>query len=288
MKKRVNLDCRNEAYGEKAGRTEQGKSCFPCVWLTDEPEEAVRLTADGACVVFVLTDKNRTAALPGIRYCVEASGEEVPTEYLEKVWQRCSGIPWHILDTPRLRVREMTVSDLDTLYEWEEKEEAARFTEPLLPDKEKERARLEAYIRHMYGFYEFGIWMVTLREAEGETAIGRAGLQMREGFDTPELGFALAPPFRGKGYAFEVCEAILLYAFETLRLPAVRAVVHRDNAKSLRLCGKLGFTVDDTAVFTEQMWTGLIRQSMPQSAAERRQHEEEKLCIGRHDGTGGR
>ena len=277
MKKRTELP-RLAAAGQEV----------PAVWLTDEVREARRLSAAGACVVFVLTPQNRDADIFDIPYCTELQPDWdklVPkghtagflTEYLEKVWQRSRGLPWHILDTPRLRVREMTAEDLDALYALHSDPDMEQFADGLLPDRDAERTRLEAYIRHMYGFYEFGIWLVTLRakaagtdsSGQTETIIGRAGLQLREGFDSPELGFAIAAPYRGQGYAFEVCRAVLQYGFEELELPEIRAVVHRDNRKSLGLCAKLGFTVDNTAVFPDGMWTGLvIRKQKAESGCE--------------------
>ena len=96
------------------------------------------------------------------------------------------------------------------------------------------------------------IWIVEL--AESHTVIGRAGLQLRDGYEEPELGFVIAPAYRGHGYAREACEAVLQVAREELFFETIRAVVHRDNEKSLRLCKKLGFIVDNKAGKDENPW----------------------------------
>ena len=114
-------------------------------------------------------------------------------------------------------------------------------------------------IRYQYGFYEFGIWIVEL--AESHTVIGRAGLQLRDGYGEPELGFVIAPAYRGHGYAREACEAVLQVAREELFFETIRAVVHRDNEKSLRLCKKLGFIVDNKAEKDENPWI-FLRKSL--------------------------
>ncbi len=247
------------------------------LWLTDEPQEAVRLREKGECVVFVLTPGNGRPWVPQIPYCVEIEEDafidsgspeggnhngsearyfhEIPTAYLYRVWQRHKGLPWHILDTRRLSLREMTEVDLDALYEIHREEDSRFFPEGLQEDRTVELGKIREYIRGMYGFYGFGIWMVS--EKETGQAVGRAGLQVREGCAEPELGFAIAPAFRGKGYALEACRGVLRYGFEELELPAVRAVVHRENKKSLRLCEKLGFHVDKEMKFAEDVWIGL-------------------------------
>ncbi len=229
------------------------------VWLTDEPRTALSLKEAGACVLFLLTPENADAELPGIEWCVQVDGGPpgspeaeagseagncleaadsadaeavlealgLSRDFLKKVWQRHAGLPWQIAETGRLRLRELTAEDAgDVRVLWE-------------------REGLEAYIRHMYGFYGFGIWAVECREEIGTGKTGRiiglAGLQMREGREEPELGFCIAPAFRGRGYALEACRAVLRCGFQELELSAVRAAVRRDNAASLRLCEKLGF-----------------------------------------------
>ena len=247
------------------------------LWLTDEPQEAVRLREKGECVVFVLTPGNGRPWVPQIPYCVEIEEDafidsdspeggnhnspeahyfhEISTAYLYRVWQRHKGLPWHILDTRRLSLREMTERDLDALYEIHRDEDSRIFLEGPREGRTAEREKIREYIRCMYGFYGFGIWMIW--EKETGRVVGRAGLQVREGCEEPELGFAIAPAFRGKGYALEACRGVLRYGFEELELPAVRAVVHRENKKSLRLCEKLGFLVDKETKFSEDVWIGL-------------------------------
>ena len=176
-------------------------------------------------------------------------------DFLKKVWQRHAGLPWQIAETGRLRLRELTAEDAAAVRAlWEPAAENAgdfrALQEPAAEDAGDarvlwEREGLEAYIRHMYGFYGFGLWAVECREEIGTGKTGRiiglAGLQMREGREEPELGFCIAPAFRGRGYALEACRAVLRCGFQELELSAVRAAVRRDNEASLRLCEKLGF-----------------------------------------------
>lgn len=56
-----------------------------------------------------------------------------------------------------------------------------------------------------------------------------------------EIGYMMLPEFWGNGYMSEVMEAVLKYAFETLKLHSIEAVVEPNNEKSIALLTKFGF-----------------------------------------------
>lgn len=243
------------------------------VWLTDRKQEAERLCREGGCVVFVLTGENRGEYAAGVEWCAEADDgwgkqcgrtleEQFDPDWLFRVWQRHAGLPWKILETERLILREMTEKDMDALYEIQGEEESG-FLDPLCKDREEQHIRIQEYIRHMYGFYGFGIWM--MEEKKSGCVVGRAGLQIRDGFESPELGFAVAPAFRGRGYAEEACRAVMEYSCRELGFEEIRAVVRRENKKSQRLCEKLGFSVDSETGYSDGMWIFYRKQQILQN-----------------------
>ncbi len=71
----------------------------------------------------------------------------------------------------------------------------------------------------------------------------------------PELGFLIAVPYQGKGYAYEVCRAILEYGEQELGFAKVQALVREENRASICLCRKLGFEregrVEDKGIWYE-------------------------------------
>ncbi len=213
--------------------------------ITDEMDIARRAKAEGQYVVLSypvqgMTKEDHLADYP---YAVETTEQE-PEEagyatYLEHVLCRFKGEPCHILDTKRCRVREITTADVDRLYEIYADPQITEFMEGLYEKKEDEIAYTEDYIKCHYGFYDFGMWIVV--DKETETIIGRAGFDMREGNENPELGFVICTQYQGRGYAAEVCEALLNYGKEELGFEAVTARVERGNIKSLQLLCKLGF-----------------------------------------------
>lgn len=166
--------------------------------------------------------------------------EEVDADFLEKMYQRYHRIPWTILETERCVVRELSLDDLDALFELYADDGMDAYTEPLYPyEEEKEFQR--AYVENMYRYYGYGMWLVF--EKESEKLIGRAGLEHREYNDVVELelGYLIGKKYQGKGYATEVCSAILDYAKENAGFERINTVIQDGNDVSIALSKKLGF-----------------------------------------------
>lgn len=166
--------------------------------------------------------------------------EEVDADFLEKVYQRYYHIPWTILETDRCVVKELCLDDLDGLFELYADDGMDEFTEGLYP-YEEEKTYQEAYINNMYRFFGYGMWLVFLKDT-GEL-IGRAGLEHREiyGETELELGYLIGKKYQGRGYATEVCEAILAYAKENTDFLHINCVVQKGNEASIHMAQKLGF-----------------------------------------------
>ena len=92
--------------------------------------------------------------------------------------------------------------------------------------------------RTSYAQHGFGLWAVELRD--GGTAAGICGLLKRDALDAPDVGFAMLPSYRGRGYASEAASAALTHGREQLQLERVLAIVKPQNAASIRVLEKLG------------------------------------------------
>lgn len=55
-----------------------------------------------------------------------------------------------------------------------------------------------------------------------------------------EIGWHFSPASWGQGYATEAARAVMAYGFETLKLSKIFAVTLGDNARSIRVTGRLG------------------------------------------------
>ena len=165
---------------------------------------------------------------------------EADYSFFYRIYQRFHRIPWTILETQRCMVRELSLKDVDALFELYEKPHVTDYMETLYP-YEEELAYQEKYISQIYYYYGYGMWLVW--DKTGTRLMGRAGVEQRNaGEDTQlELGYVFAPEYWHQGYAAEVCRAILAWAGENLEFDFVEALVHPDNTASIRLLERLGF-----------------------------------------------
>lgn len=200
---------------------------YPVV-LSDRREALLAARAAGRAFVGVLTDQG-DRDLWQARYVVEDAAD-ADERFLEQVVRRSLGLPWIIGESKRLLVREFVAEDADQMLPEPEDTEGDRVFQ--------NRDLLEAYIKNQYGFFQYGMWAI-VRKRDGKL-LGKAGIC---GSGTPmELGYHLAAPYRGHGYAREACRLILRYIKEEYDCP-VYARVQPDNWASVRLLEDLGFRI---------------------------------------------
>lgn len=195
-----------------------------CIWIVSSKQQ--KQIADSLGIASVGEPQC------GTRYAVESLAE-LDIEYLERVRRRYNHIPWDIGETDRCLIRELSLSDLPALYELYDKPSMTDYVEPLY-DYETELEYQKAYIENMYGFYEYGMWLVFSKETG--KLIGRAGLEH------DELGYMIAPELQNLGYATEVCRFIIDYARENTDFEELYCRIDERNEASVRLAKKLGFT----------------------------------------------
>ena len=165
--------------------------------------------------------------------------EDISREYLEQVVRRHLGLPWEIVRTRRLLIREFRQGD-ETRIPWEQEdgESDGIFRDPEL---------LRGYIRCQYGFYGYGIWAVTERGTG--RLVGKAGVTSlewefakgREIGGALELGYHIFTPYRRKGYGEEACRGILRWC----QGREIYAKTDASNEASAKMLTKLGFRVTD-------------------------------------------
>lgn len=225
-----------------AGEAEPGHTLV----VTDMPSVSKRMCREGYYVIALYHEGNKGESFPGIRYAVE---DLLSVEYssYEEAFKRLAGIPWNILETKRMLVRESIPEDVEEFYRIYSSPSITYYMEGLFPEKEQEIEYMKAYAEQVYGFYGFGLW--TVLERDTGRIIGRAGLNVREGYDLPELGFTIDVEYQGRGYAYEVCYSILDYAREKLEFDRVQAFVDEENRASIHLLEKLGFQCKGIADF---------------------------------------
>ena len=166
---------------------------------------------------------------------------ELDPEFEKRDALRKAGIPVEIARTDRLLIRETIDSDIPELYRIGTDQAVTKYIVPMQPTLEEEIVYTKAYVRHMYAFYDFGLWTVLEKDAYGqERVIGRAGLFPSERLDGQiEMGYMIAPECQGNGYGKEAAEIVLRYAFNVLDLEEVHLFAEKENKASVKLAETL-------------------------------------------------
>ena len=150
-----------------------------------------------------------------------------------------------ILETERLRLRELTLDDLDDLHRVLSDPVAMQhYPKPF--DRDMTTGWIQWSLRN-YVEHGFGLWGVVLKE--GERLIGDCGLtiQQVEGVPELEIGYHIIRSHWGNGYATEAAVACRDYAFDRLERRRVVSWMGADNLASRRVAEKVGMFLEKEA-----------------------------------------
>ncbi|MDD6573241.1 MAG: GNAT family N-acetyltransferase, partial [Thermoflexaceae bacterium] len=148
-------------------------------------------------------------------------------------------LPVIIKETSRLILREITPGDAEAVRRLYEDKESTQYI-PGLCGQEMERETVTAYIKNMYGFYGYGMWVVVRKR--DNCLIGRAGIENRmiSGKMYHEIGYFIGKEYQKRGYGEEAAQAVIMTARE-LGIKELVAYMNKKNAPSIKLARKLGF-----------------------------------------------
>lgn len=205
--------------------------------VTDSRKAYDELRLQGIEALIYIHEEKELDNYPGGKYFV-MNPEETEAEYFDRVYRRIHELPWEIMQTKRMIIRETTEDDIDEFVKMYKDPRMTKYMEPLYQDIENEKKYIKEYRERVYACQGFGIW--TLLDKETRKCIGRAGLTYRCGFDNVEIGFAIGTNYWNKGYATEAIAAILSFAKEE-ELGPVNALIMHENLASIHVVEKFGF-----------------------------------------------
>jgi len=144
------------------------------------------------------------------------------------------------LETPRLRLRRWRPEDLNPFAALNADPEVMEHF-PSALSREESIATVSRIEKH-FEKHGYGLWAV---ELPGEAPfIGFIFLAVPafEASFTPcvEIGWRLARPWWGQGFATEGARAVLAHGFESLKLPEIVSFTVPGNTRSRRVMEKLG------------------------------------------------
>ena len=186
--------------------------------------------------------------------------DDVDVYFLDRISKRKEKLPWVTAVTERTYLREMTLADLDRLYEIYAEQGMTDYVDDLFArDEEEEYVR--HYIDNMYFFYGYGMWLVCLKDS-GEI-IGRAGIEQRNtsGDTLLEMGYLISAQYQHQGYASEVIDELIRFAKENLYdFDSINVFIRPGNEASIKLIQTKGFEENGTGTGDA---AGLLKFSLP-------------------------
>lgn len=181
----------------------------------------------------VLEEIRKIAAMEGY--------DSLDETYVEHLKCRFFGTPVVIGRGAGVLLRELQMSDLESLNSFADRGEEPVLTAFLRETKEETREYLAAYIETMYPFYDYGIWAV--ERLSDSRVIGLCGLgrTRTEGIGDAELGYYICPECRNQGFASESVEIVLDYVKNYLEISVICAIIKEENRISQGVLRKFGF-----------------------------------------------
>jgi RimJ/RimL family protein N-acetyltransferase len=152
-----------------------------------------------------------------------------------------------ILETSRLVLREMLLSDLDFVAAMLADPEVMRYYPKCYSRREAEtwiERQTNRCARHGHG-----LWLAL--DKVGGQPVGQVGLLIQNvrGVEEKEVGYLIHRPFWRRGFATEAALACRDYAFDVLGRQRVIALIRPDNIPSLGVARKLGMQPEPDRVW---------------------------------------
>ncbi|HUV29664.1 MAG TPA: GNAT family N-acetyltransferase [Acidobacteriota bacterium] len=152
-----------------------------------------------------------------------------------------------VLETDRLIIRPLRLEDDTTLHDVVSREEVMHF----LPEGVMSLDEVRDIITWLLKCYDENTpqnikkWTLAVVRKDSSEVIGWCGLgRLDFSCDEIELFCGLSDSYWGRGIAAEACRAVLDYAFSSIGLSRIVAVVDPENSRSRRLIEKIGMQLE--------------------------------------------
>lgn len=142
------------------------------------------------------------------------------------------------LDTERLYIRPVSLSDVDEIYEFLSNPKTMTYFVEGTYNKYQIEGMIEGNEKEPKHY--------AIIQKESNKLIGKATFSPWFMKDTYEIGWIMNSLFMNQGYMTEAAQAILDYGFHQLKLHRIVATCQPENISSKRICEKLGMRLEGT------------------------------------------
>ncbi len=148
------------------------------------------------------------------------------------------------LPTPRLLIRPFAAGDAEQLHSRRNDPDVARWQNWTLPYPRERAEAVVADVMAMDGPANDDWWMATIAQADTGEVVGDLAVNLTWDSRCAEVGYTLARPHWGKGYASEAVTAIVEYLFEQVGVTRVAGTLHPENRASAMVLERAGFVFE--------------------------------------------
>lgn len=150
-----------------------------------------------------------------------------------------------IVETERIYLRDIFSQDFEALLKLHEDPDVMRYTMSGPLNEIQLNERIKKWSDYNQNHPGMGFWSA-IRKSD-EQCIGRICLIYLDKTKHIEIGYRLSKLVWNQGYATEIAQALVSYAFQTLELQQLVGVVHPGNFASQRVLEKTGFAFEKMA-----------------------------------------
>ncbi len=151
--------------------------------------------------------------------------------------------------------RRLQMGDAQGVFEINSDHNTRKYTRLI---RQQNLVDIESWLRYYphYQRHGFGLWAI--EQKDSNSLAGLCGLRVRKDLGGQiDISYRMHPGFRGQGIASAAVKTCVDWGFSTLNLNQILAQVHEENAISLHILKKNGFTETGK----EDVWINLVKRS---------------------------
>jgi RimJ/RimL family protein N-acetyltransferase len=160
------------------------------------------------------------------------------------------------IETERLLLREIQMSDVDGMFELDSNPNVHLFVGNKPVKSIEESIGYVKNVQQQYKDFGIGRWAVILKETNeflGWSGIKFITNEINNHKDFYEIGYRFIEKHWGKGYATEAGKAFIDYAFNVMKVDALYAYADAGNENSRRILEKLGLRYVNSFEYEEEL-----------------------------------
>jgi ribosomal-protein-alanine N-acetyltransferase len=170
-------------------------------------------------------------------------------------------LPFPILKTERLLLRQVNASDADTILSLRSNEEVMRYIpRPYLKNREDALALISMFDDKIENGIAINWGICTLDEPD--KLLGIIGYyRMKPEHYRSEVGYMIFPEYHRKGIVSEALKKVVEYGFKEMELHSIEAILDPENTGSEKVLQKNGF-VKEGHFIENEYYEGRFLDSM--------------------------